>query len=337
MRGVSFWYNYHMKPKVVVIGGGTGTYNVLSGLKNYDIDISAVVSMADSGGTAKIERDEFGMLPNSDIRKALLALSKMDNSETIRQLFSYRFYKGVGISGITFGNFFLAALTDILGNQVDAVNYAAKILNCQGRVLPVSMGQTHLLATYEDGTKVLGEHYIDEPLKDGKKRIIKLELIPEVQVFPSARKAIKEADMVIIGPGDLFTSIIANLIAGGVKEAIVQSQAVKVYVTNLISKYGETYKYTAREHVNEIEDYVGRKFLDFVLVNKAPLSSEVLKEYKKENGFPVKDDLKDCHYKVVRGDFLAEGRILREKGDTLKRSLVRHDPEKLAQTLVSLL
>ncbi|MBU1104309.1 YvcK family protein [Candidatus Parcubacteria bacterium] len=326
-----------MKPKVVVIGGGTGTYTVLSGLKNYDLDITAIVSMADSGGTAKIERDEFGMLPNSDIRKALLALSQTENSDIIRQLFSYRFYKGVGISGISFGNFFLAALTDILGDQVDAVGMAGKILNTKGRVLPISTQPTNLLATYEGGTKILGEHYIDEPLKNGKKRIVNLELIPEVNIYPLARKAIIDADLIVIGPGDLYTSIIANLIVGGVKEAICKSQAVKVYIVNLISKFGETYKYTAQDHVRDLEGYLGKNILNFVAVNSSPLPSKIIKKYKEENGYPVKDDLKGGTYKVLRGDFLAEGVVARDKGDTLKRSLVRHDPEKLAKVLVKLL
>lgn len=326
-----------MKPKVVVIGGGTGTYTVLSGLKNYDLDITAIVSMADSGGTAKIERDEFGMLPNSDIRKALLALSQTENSDIIRQLFSYRFYKGVGISGITFGNFFLAALTDILGDQVDAIKYVGKILNIKGSVLPISVQPTHLLATYEDGTKVLGEHYIDEPLKNGKKRIVNLELIPEINIFPLARKAIIDADLIVIGPGDLYTSIIANLAVCGVQEAIKKSQATKVFVLNLISKFGETYKYTAQDHVTDLENYLGKDILNFVVVNSASLPKDVVAKYKLENGYPVKDNLRDGWYKVLRGDFLAEGIVVKDKGDTLKRSLVRHDPEKLTKMLVGLL
>jgi len=327
----------NIKPKVVVIGGGTGTYTVLSGLKNYDLDITAIVSMADSGGTAKIERDEFGMLPNSDIRKALLALSQTENSDIIRQLFSYRFYKGVGISGITFGNFFLAALTDILGDQVDAINYAGKILNTKGLVLPISTQLTHLLATYQDGTKVLGEHYIDEPEKNGKKRIVNLELIPEINIYPLARRALIDADLIVIGPGDLYTSIIANLAVTGVKEAIAKSRAVKVYIANLISKYGETYKYTVQDHVTDLEEYLGKGVLNFVVVNSTPLPKDVVVKYKAENGFPVKDNLKDIGYEVLRGDFLAKGIVKKVKGDTLSRSLVRHDPEKLAKVLIGLL
>jgi uncharacterized cofD-like protein len=326
------------KPKVVVIGGGTGTYAVLNGLKKFDLDITAIVSMADSGGTAKIERDEFGILPNSDVRKALLALSSTTNSEIIRELFSYRFYKGVGISGITFGNFFLAALTDILGDQVEAIKYAGKILNCQGTVLPVSLQNAHLLATYSDGTKVLGEHCIDEPRADGKKRIVKLELIPEASIYPLAKVAIREADMIIIGPGDLFTSLIANLVVRGVREALSKSQAIKVFIVNLISKYGETYRYTAKDHVSEIQDYFAGSFLDFVVVNSAKIPQYILKEYKKEQGFPVKDDLSSReNYKVIRGDFLSNIKIEKVKGDIIKRSFVRHDPEKLARALYSLL
>jgi len=326
-----------MKPKVVVIGGGTGTFTVLSGLKKYDLDLTAIVSMADSGGTAKIERDDFGVLPNSDIRKALLALSEMENANLLRELFSYRFYKGVGISGVTFGNLFLTALTDILGNQFEAIKYVENLLNCKGSVLPVSLMETNLLATYNDGSKVLGEHYIDEPKNNNKKRIVNLELVPQAHVFPLARQAIQKADLLVIGPGDLFTSVIANLIVEGVREAILQAGCTKVYIVNLISKMGESYKYTAYDHVKEIEEYLGKNIISHVLVNNSKIPKVTLDLYKKEGGYPVKDDLKNSYYKVIKGDFLSQITPKKERGDTLKRSLVRHDEEKLAKELISLL
>jgi len=324
------------RPKIVVIGGGTGTYTVLSGLKDLNVDITAVVTMADSGGVAKVERDEFGILPNSDIRKAILALTSKDSPDTLNKLFSYRFYQGVGISGYTFGNFFLAALTDILDSQIKAIEYASKILECKGKVLPVSIDKTNLVATLEDESQILGETNIDNPNHDGQKRIKNLTLIPKAEIYPETKKAISQADIIVIGPGDLFTSIIANLIVGGVKKSIAQSKAKKVYIVNLIAKYGETYRYSALDHVKEVEKYLGKNVLNYVLINKNGLPKRVINNYRKERGYPVIDDLKNGCYKIIRKDLLAKG-VVKGNKDKLKRSLVRHDSKKLAKTLIKLI
>src|SRR3989344_5238309 len=206
------------KKKIVVIGGGTRTYTVLSGLKKYpELDLSVIVSMMDSGGSNRVIRDEFGLLPTSDIRQCMVALSSEKPSEIVRELFTYRYNQGTGISGMTFGNLFMAALTDIYGSQEEAIEKTCEILDVQGEILPVTYDNVQLVARYESGRQVLGEHYIDEPDPElGKYKIIELELIPQAKVNPKAIKALMQADLIILGPGDLYTSVICNLIVKGI-------------------------------------------------------------------------------------------------------------------------
>jgi uncharacterized cofD-like protein len=326
------------KPKVVVIGGGTGTYTVLSGLKHHPLDITAVVSMADSGGSAKKERDEWGMLPVSDVRKALLALSSEEGQEgLIRELLNYRFTKGVGVEGTTFGNLFLVALSNILGSQEKAIEELGKILEVKGRVLPVTLEQTNLVAEYDEGVTVVGEHEIDEPKHDGRLSIRRVYLLPSAKAHPPALKAIKEADLIVIGPGDLYTSIIPVLIVEGVSKALKKSRAKKAFVLNLMNRYGQTSGFTASRFLKVLEGYLeGLKF-DHILVNNAPLPKEVLRHYAlKEKGYPVDDDLGD-ESGVIRGNFLSRRVVKPQPGDKLRRSLLRHDPANLAKAVIGLL
>jgi len=194
--------------KIVVIGGGTGTFTVLRGLKEYPYDISAVVSMFDSGGSAGILRDEHGILPPGDIRKCLVALSHGEQEKTLRELFNYRFKSGDSLKGHTFGNILLTALTELHKSEDKAIKIAGKLLNIQGKVLPVSLEQSHLCVELEDGSIIEGEVNIDIPKHDGNLRIKKAFLKPEVRGTSEAIDAILDADMVVIGPGDLYTSII---------------------------------------------------------------------------------------------------------------------------------
>lgn len=323
--------------KIVVVGGGTGTYTVLKGLKRYTSNITAVVSMADSGGSAKKERDEFGLLPVSDVRKSLIALAGEDDkgSNLIRGLLGFRFYEGVGISGMTFGNLFLVALSRILGSQVRAIEEAGKILKVKGRVLPVTEGRTNLVAEYEDSSTVVGEDEIDNPKHDGKLRIKRLYLLPEVEAYSESLQEILKADLLVFGPGDLYTTLLANFVVKGVVEAVRRSRAKKVYIVNLMTKCGQTYGFSALDHVREVLRYLECSRLDAVIMNTTPLPQEILSRYKEENDFPVVDDLPASRW-VVRGDFLARKRTRRQKGDTLKRSLIRHDSEKLARAIISL-
>lgn len=322
-------------PNIVVIGGGTGSYVVLAGLKRYSADLCAVVSMADSGGSAKKERDEFGLLPVSDVRKSLLALVDDKHENVLRDLFDFRFASGVGVSGTKFGNFFLIALSRILGSQKKAIKKAGEILGIKGRVLPVSFDQTNLVMEYRDGRVVVGEHFLDDFPGDGTQSVTEFYLLPSARPNSEALTAIKRADLIVLAPGDLYGTLLANLVVEDVSKAVVDSSAKKVYVVNLMTKYGQTYGFSAKDHVAEVEKYLGKKkSLDKIFFNTAPLPKKILAAYAKEEDFPVVDDLGDDS-RVVRGDFLATSPVKKEKGDPLKRSLIRHDPDKLARVILA--
>jgi len=326
--------------KIVAIGGGTGTFTLLTGLKNFqDLDITAIVTMADDGGSNRVLRDEFGLLPTSGIRQAMVALSP--DVTLLRRLFEYRYYQGTGISGMTFGNLFMAAVSDILGSQKEAIEETCKLLGVSGHILPVSYDKTSLVATYEDGSEVIGEHYIDIPTaKLSKQKIINLRTIPKIKIDEDAKKAIKQADMIVIGPGDLYTNTVANLVVAGVSEAIESSMAKVVFVMNLMSRAGETYGYKASDFLSDLSNYINPDRIDYIVVNSETSSSPaVLKKYASEGQSPVEDDLGDKWHmaKVVRARMRASHRPQVVKGDTLTRSMVRHDPILLAKELIKLL
>ena len=207
--------------KVVVIGGGTGVFTVLSGLKKYDYALSAIVTMADDGGSTGVLREEFGMLPPGDVRRALVALSASDN-KVMSELFNFRFEKESSLKGHSLGNLLLTALEKITGSFSDALKEAVNILNVKGEVIPVTLERTKLHAELENGAIIEGESNIDIPKHDPHLKIINEYLNPKAKANPDAVRAIKEADFVIIGPGDLFTSLIPNLLVDGIPEAIRQ-------------------------------------------------------------------------------------------------------------------
>lgn len=320
--------------KITIIGGGTGTYSVLTGLKKYTNKISAIVSMADSGGSAKKERDEWGLLPSSDIRKSLLALSDVSDADSIilRRLFQYRYSEGNGLTGVSFGNLFLIALTKLLGSQTKAIEKAGKILKIRGKVIPVSLDQVDLVATYEDGSIVVGEHNIDDPSHNGQLNLINLSIKPETHVNPKAEKAIKESGVIILGPGGFYTTIIANLVVKGVVEAITKSSAKKILILNLMTEYGQTYRFTAGRFLKELDKYLPLSQLDFVFFNNSPIPQLIREKYCKVHAEPVVNDiLSSSSFKIISSDLLSKTPVKKEKGDILKRSLIRHDPDKIAQ------
>lgn len=326
--------------KIVAIGGGTGTFTLLTGLKSCkDLDISAIVTMADDGGSNRVLRDEFGLLPTSGIRQAMVALSP--DVTLLRRLFEYRYYQGTGISGMTFGNLFIAAVSDILGSQKEAIEETSNLLGVQGHVLPVSYEKTSLVATYEDGTEVLGEHYIDVASpKVAKQKIVNLRTIPKIKIDSDAKKAIMQADMIVIGPGDLYTNTVANLAVSGVSEAIESSMAKVVFVMNLMSRPGETYGYKASDFLDDLGHYLSPSRLDFVILNsETSPSPAVIKKYASEGQSIVEDDLGSTWNMatVVRARMRASHRPTLVKGDTLARSMVRHDPDLLSKELIKLL
>lgn len=323
---------------IVCIGGGTGTFVALKGLKHTPHRLSAIVAMSDSGGSNKRIRDEFGLLPTSDIRQCLVALSDENGGAgLLRKLFMYRFEKGEGISGMTFGNLFMAALSDILGSQAEAIRQTGNVLRVRGQVIPVTLTNTNLFAEYENGQILTEEHLIDEPPHDGTIKITKVYLKPKAAANPEALEAIRQADLIVLGPGDLYTSLVPNLLVEGIVPAIHASKAKKIYVCNLMTKFGQTYNFSAADHLSVVQAYLGSA-VDAVIINRAPLSPQALAVYAKYREFPVTDDLTDKKsIRIVRAEVAGRQMVSKSKSDTLVRSLIRHDSMKLAKTIVSLL
>lgn len=309
----------------MIIGGGTGTFTVLSALKKHHVYLSAIVSMADDGGSTGILRDQYGVLPPGDVRRALVALS--EDSGTLRKLFNFRFKNG-DLAGHSFGNLFLSALEKIKGNFAEAVEEASKILNVKGSVIPVTLNGVRLCARLEDGTIIKGETNIDIPGNRSLSPIDKMWLSPEAQINPSARKAIANADVIVMGPGDLYTSIIPNLLVRGMPEAISASKAKKAYICNLMTKFGETQNFISDDFVREIEHYLEDGILDVVILNKKKPLKRILEQYKQDKSEFVEisqaSSIKN-HPHFILADLIDRG------------TLVRHDPKKLAVALLSLL
>ena len=310
---------------VTVIGGGTGSFNVLKGLRLYDdLDIRSIVTMMDSGGDSGRLRDEFGVLPPGDIRRCLIALS--DESELMRDLFSFRFAKGP-LEDRQFGNLFFIALTSILGSQKEAIEAIGSILKIRGRVIAVTWDDAHIYARLANGQVVKGEANIDVPQHDGSVPIERVYLQPQAQANPEAIAAILDSDYVVFAPGNLYTSTIPNLLVTGIPEALQRTRARILYVVNLMSRHGETDGYAASDHVAQIARYGGR-MPDGVLVHQGEVPAEVLARYEAERSYRVPVD----------------GAKLREIGVGIVKSaevmstvsVVRHDPSRTAQHLVAL-
>lgn len=324
--------------KVVTIGGGTGSFMLLSGLKKYPIEISAIVSMADDGGSTGQLRDELGVLPPGDVRQCLVALA--DESEGLRELMNYRFDEG-SLEGHSFGNLFLSALEKTEGSFLKGVEEAAKILKIRGQVVPVTGTDTDLMVTLSDGTELTGEHEINTNQQVVQKGIKKVYLEPVAEANPMAVEKILEADLIIIGPGNHYCSIVPNLLVKGIPEALQQTMARIVYNTNLVNKKGHTTGFTAERYAAEINRFIGADRLDYVVFNsEAP--DESLVEYYKEEGDIVnlvKEVEHSGRYKFVEANVLQQSAAAKQKGDTLKvvRSYIRHDHAKLAQVLMNIL
>lgn len=324
-------------PNVVVIGGGTGSYVVLNGLKNHPINLSAIVAMTDSGGSTGRLRDQLGVLPPGDLRQALVALS--DTDEIWRKLFAYRFDSG-DLDGHNFGNLFISALEKLTGSHEAAIDYASQLLDTMGEVIPVTLSKCELVAEFEDGSVVEGEKIIDESYTK-RPRISVMYLSPAAEVNPKAKKAIEEADFIVFTPGDLYTSIIPNLLVNRISLTVKKSKAKKIYFVNLMTKLGQTDGFKASDFVKELERYIGGTSLfDFLVVNNKKIDPDVVAWYKrKENVDPVEDDLNESELKstkIIRTDLLSRSRYHKSVADRVKRSLIRHDPDKLAKVLIDI-
>lgn len=315
--------------RITVLGGGTGTFTVLSGLKKHPLDLSAIVSMSDGGGSTGILRDEMGVLPPGDLRQCLVALSEAD--QELRDLFLYRF-SNESLAGHNFGNLFLSALEKTVGDPIKAVEVAHRILRVKGHVIPVSSIASNLIATLKDGTRLNGEHHIDERVGD-RSPIQACKLDPEVQANPEAIEAIKQSDAIVICPGDLFTSIVPVLLVDGIAQALAQTQATIIYVVNLVTKPGQTDGYDAQKHVETLSAYLTRD-PDVVIMNSANPSHALKERYESQGEHLVEGILDNDKYRIISAPLIADAIQEQSAHDRLTRSLLRHDPDRLALAIL---
>jgi uncharacterized cofD-like protein len=318
---------------VVALGGGTGLSTLLRGLKEYVTrrrdppnlqqpisDLTAIVTVTDDGGSSGRLRRENRILPPGDIRNCMVALSQ--DEALLGRLFQYRFHAGRGLVGHNFGNLFLAALTHVTGDFAEAVRVSSKVLAIRGRIFPSTISNVALVATLEGGRKVHGETRITA----ARKPIKKLTLFPRtVRPLPKALGAIQQADLILLGPGSLYTSILPNLLIPEIVNAIAKSKAPRVYISNLMTQPGETSGYALADHLRAIERHTPRRVIDWVVANRQAVSPEVAKRYRAQGAEPVTVDIADLQklgYRVVLDNLLEE------------HGVIRHNPARLAQLLL---
>jgi uncharacterized cofD-like protein len=325
-----------LSPKIVVIGGGTGSFTLLGSLKTHTTNITALVNMADDGGSTGVLRDELGVLPPGDIRQCLVALSEA--SQELRELFNFRFPTGT-FEGHSFGNIFLSAVESMTSDFNDAVRITSEILRITGRVLPVTLDNCQLIMECDD-LKVSGEFAIAQTQLAPHARP-KLHLEPTAHLNPVAKQALLDADLIVIAPGNLYGSLAPAVIVDGMAEVLQAAPAPKAFVCNLVNKPHNTADFAVDEYANELERLIGVPVLDYVLYNTNLPSEELLNAYALEQEYPVRvdeDKLQTAHYKAVPGNFLSNTPPARNKNDSfIQRSLIRHDSAAVAQALLDLL
>lgn len=309
-------------PRIVVVGGGTGLSNLLRGLKHYSSNITAIVTVADDGGSSGRLRREIGVLPPGDIRNCIAALA--DEEKLLTELFQYRFKAGSGLVGHSFGNLFLTAMNDVAGNLEQAIAASSQVLAIRGQVLPSTLSDVDLWAELDDGRRIVGESKITE----AEGRIVALGCTPaNPPALPSAVKAIESADYIIIGPGSLYTSILPNLLVPDLVEAIAQCRVPRIYVCNIMTELGETQGFTVSDHIRTIDTTCGRYLFDAVLVQRHPPSAAVVAHYGEQGVGPVPLD---------REAIISAGRriIAANVMDERENLTVRHHPHRLARVLM---
>ncbi len=311
------------RPKVVVFGGGTGLSVLLRGLKKFPVDITAIVTVADDGGSSGRLREELDIIPPGDIRNVLAALSEVE--PLVEQLFQHRFTNGNGLSGHSLGNLLLAAMSDITGNFVTGIRELSKVLNVRGKVLPASDHRVVLNAQMNDGSIVSGESKIPHT----GKQIVRVFLTPDtVKPLDESLRAIRDADLILIGPGSLYTSILPSLLVQGIPEEIKNSTARKVYICNVMTQPGETDHFTASDHVNKLVSHIGQQIIDTIIVNNDNVPDNVLTKYEAEGGEPVEYDekrLKSFGFEVIS-----------DKIVQYNDSLIRHDAKRVSEIILDL-
>ncbi|MBC1398540.1 gluconeogenesis factor YvcK family protein [Listeria fleischmannii] len=309
------------KPKIVVIGGGTGIPVILKGLKNKNVDLTALVTVADDGGSSGKIRQQMNVLPPGDIRNVMVALSNAD--QRLVDLFQYRFKVDGDLSGHVVGNLILTALSELNASYVDAIDVLSKVMRIRGKVIPVTDHPLVLKAEMEDGEIVTGESIIPLQGKQIKRVFIEPE---EVLPLKTAIRAVKEADLIVIGPGSLYTSIMPNLLVKGLADAILASNAEKVYITNILTQIGETDYFSDADHIRAIHEHVGTPFITKMLINTEKVPEELLFPDDVRQVTHSDADLKKIGVEEVYHDFLST-----------ENRLVRHDGEKVAQALLEML
>ncbi len=309
-------------PEVVAFGGGTGLSSFLRGIKKYTSNITAIVTVADDGGSSGKLRDEMGILPPGDIRNCLVALA--DREPLMEKLFQYRFRKEGELSGHSFGNLFIGTMTKVLGDFEAAVKESSKVLAVKGQVLPATNEDIHLGAIYKDNSIKMGESVIPSSHKKIKRVFLKPD---NCEPTADSLTAIKKADIIVIGPGSLYTSILPNLLIRGITEAIRDSHAIKIYICNIMTQPGETTGYTATDHIQAIYDHIGEGIFDYIIVNREIVNKKMQKRYKLEGAYPVKVNKKrltDMGLKIIEEDLLSN------------EDYARHDPDCLAQVILKI-
>ncbi len=323
--------------KVVIIGGGTGSFTLLSSLKKYTPNITALVNMADDGGSTGLLRDELGVLPPGDVRQCLIALS--ESPEVLRNLFNFRFPKGSSFAGHSFGNLFLSALELMTSSFDEGVAQASRVLDITGQVLPVTLTNCNLVLE-SDGGEVRGEYVISQMTLTEDERP-KLRLEPQAGLHPRALEAIMSADLVVIAPGNLYGSLAPALLVKGMGMALKESSAPVAYVCNLVNKPTQTKGYAVHTYVDELERLIGFEVIDYVLYNTVKPGQDVLDKYAAAGELPVSVDhmsLERANYQAIAGDFLSKSAVQQNKDDTLiKRSLIRHNADAICKKLMNLI
>lgn len=317
--------NDYKNKKIVVVGGGTGLSTMLKGIKEYTSHITAIVNVSDNGGSSGKLREEMGMMPPGDIRNCLVALA---NTEPIMgKLLQHRFKEGC-LGGQNFGNLLLAALTDITGSFEEAVRVTSNVLAITGKVLPVTLENVHLHAVFEDEQLIIGETEIVAYGKENEKNIAHIELSPILpEPTQEVIEAIKEADMIVLGPGSLYTSIIPNLLVKGISREICASKAEKIYIANIMTQPGETSHVSLEEHLIILERYLGKDVIDKVIVNNQKIEPFYMKQYEDEGAELL---IINENHKVWKTIKKIEAPLIKLHD---QRKLIRHDPEKLARCI----
>lgn len=309
-------------PAITVVGGGTGLSTLLRGMKYITGNCTAVVTVGDDGGSSGRLRQELGIIPPGDLRKCLVAMA--DREPLMERVMQYRFEGDSYLSGHSLGNLFLAAMAETEGGMEEGLNAASQILKVRGHVIPSTLHSIQLAADMTDGSFVLGQAEIAQ----ARKTVQRLRMVPEdVPATKSAVDAIRQADILVFGPGSLYTSVICNLLVPDIREAVLQSKAVKIYVCNVMTQPGETDGFGAYEHVKTLTDYAGKLFLDYVIVNAEDISDEQIALYRAKGQEPISPDVEKIEQlgiKVIPAKLVS------------KSDMVRHDPQKLAQAIMSL-